>query len=99
MNCVRETIAVMGIAFLVVVITISYNTGQQYAFAQKRIITQSPINLLIPILKDLARSPGLLSGNVIEVPFNISINVCGNTLTISVNNTPLHKKDNITGIN
>ncbi len=43
MNCVRETIAIMGIAFLIVVITISYNTGQQYAFAQKRIITQSPI--------------------------------------------------------
>ncbi len=33
MNCVRETIAVMGIAFLIVVITISYNSGQQYAFA------------------------------------------------------------------
>ncbi|NUP50239.1 MAG: chaplin [Catenulispora sp.] len=27
-------------------------------------------------------SPGLLSGNVVEIPINIPINVCGNTVSI-----------------
>jgi small secreted domain DUF320 len=29
-----------------------------------------------------SNSPGLLSGNVIQVPVNIPINVCGNTIDI-----------------
>ncbi|MFI5983685.1 chaplin [Streptomyces sp. NPDC051555] len=29
-----------------------------------------------------ANSPGLLSGNVIQVPIHIPINVCGNTLNV-----------------
>ncbi|WP_406439174.1 chaplin [Streptomyces sp. NBC_00631] len=27
-------------------------------------------------------SPGLLSGNVVQVPINIPINVCGNTISV-----------------
>ncbi|MGW4912490.1 chaplin [Streptomyces sp. NPDC004270] len=29
-----------------------------------------------------ANSPGVLSGNVVQVPINIPINVCGNTINI-----------------
>ena len=29
-----------------------------------------------------AHSPGLLSGNVVQVPINVPINVCGNTVNI-----------------
>ncbi|MFJ9028971.1 chaplin [Streptomyces sp. NPDC102274] len=29
-----------------------------------------------------AHSPGVLSGNVIQVPVNVPINVCGNTIDI-----------------
>ncbi|MER5898349.1 chaplin [Streptomyces sp. NPDC001876] len=29
-----------------------------------------------------AHSPGVLSGNVVQVPINIPINVCGNTLNL-----------------
>ncbi|MFG2137198.1 chaplin [Streptomyces sp. NPDC048650] len=28
------------------------------------------------------RSPGVLSGNVVQVPVNIPINVCGNTVNV-----------------
>ncbi|MEV4974526.1 chaplin [Streptomyces scopuliridis] len=30
-----------------------------------------------------ANSPGVLSGNVVQVPVNIPINVCGNTVNIA----------------
>ena len=29
-----------------------------------------------------ANSPGILSGNVVQVPINIPINVCGNTINV-----------------
>ncbi|MFD6280959.1 chaplin [Streptomyces sp. NPDC060209] len=29
-----------------------------------------------------AHSPGVLSGNVVQVPINIPINICGNTLNL-----------------
>ncbi|WP_069814260.1 chaplin [Streptomyces sp. TP-A0874] len=29
-----------------------------------------------------AHSPGFLSGNLIQVPVNVPINVCGNTVTV-----------------
>ncbi|MEU9151474.1 chaplin [Streptomyces sp. NPDC048417] len=29
-----------------------------------------------------AKSPGLLSGNVVQVPINIPINVCGNSINV-----------------
>ncbi|WSB38725.1 chaplin [Streptomyces scopuliridis] len=30
-----------------------------------------------------ANSPGVLSGNVVQVPVNIPVNVCGNTVNIA----------------
>jgi hypothetical protein len=30
-----------------------------------------------------AGSPGILSGNVVQVPINIPINICGNTLNVA----------------
>ncbi|MFB7375063.1 chaplin [Streptomyces sp. NPDC056222] len=37
-----------------------------------------------------AGSPGFLSGNVVQVPINIPINVCGNSINIIAALNPTH---------
>ncbi|MEU8571423.1 chaplin [Streptomyces pathocidini] len=53
-----------------------------------------------------AHSPGVLSGNVVQVPVHVPVNVCGNTIDVvgilnpafgntCVNNSSTNKKTNV----
>jgi small secreted domain DUF320 len=87
MNHTKKTIAIMGLAVLTLAITTFCNSGQQYAFAQKGQMIQVPINILSQLSGLQVGSPGILSGNVIQVPINIPINVCGNSIVGSIRTT------------
>lgn len=43
------------------------------------------------------RSPGFLSGNVIQVPINIPINACGNSINIFALLNPAFGNDCVNG--
>jgi hypothetical protein len=69
------------LATLIVAIASFLSTGQ-YVFAMKGQILQIRIHIHTPAQLSgfLVGSPGVLSGNVVQVPVKIPVNVCGNTL-------------------
>jgi small secreted domain DUF320 len=87
MNHTKETISIVGLAVLTVAITTFCNSGQQYAFAQKGQMIQVPINILAQVSRLQVGSPGILSGNVIQLSINIPVNVCGNSIVGSISTT------------
>jgi hypothetical protein len=87
MNHIKETIAIVVLVVLTVAITTFCNAGQQYAFAQGGNMIQVPINSLAQLSVLQVGSPGILSGNVIQVPINIPVNVCGNSIVGSITTT------------
>lgn len=95
MNHLREKILVIGFILIVSVISTLGITGQD-VYANKEQTAHNQIHVPSDIVKTskhlshiplhssnaLGGSPGTLSGNKVQVPIHVPINVCGNSVNV-----------------